>query len=140
MCTDQFIIKGHTNYIITINSLGIFGQSCNSFSQMHTDLSIVTGHTNYIIAISYLGIFGQFCNSFIQMYTNLSIITGQTNYIITKSTSIIILTTYYTFCMRNKPWTIPDLLSYQQFLFSHLALHATITHSFSCLVKRNICA
>ena len=35
-----------------------------------------------------------------------------TNYIITKLSTIIIRTTYYIFCMRNKPWTNPDLLSY----------------------------
>ena len=32
-------------------------------------------------------------------------------------TSMIIRKTYYIFCMRNKPWTNPDLLSYQQFSF-----------------------
>ena len=34
----------------SISSLGIFGQSCNSFIQIFTDLSIITGHTNYISA------------------------------------------------------------------------------------------
>ena len=64
------------------------------------------------LSISSLGIFGQSCNSFIQMCTDLSINTGHTNYIITELTNIIIRTTYYIFCMRNKPWTNPDLLSY----------------------------
>ena len=53
--------------------------------------------------ISSLGIFGQSCNSFIEMCTDVSINTGHTNYIITKSTNIIIRTTYYIFCKRNKP-------------------------------------
>ena len=34
---------------LSISSLGIFGQSCNSFIQMCTDLSTNTGHTNYIV-------------------------------------------------------------------------------------------
>ena len=34
---------------LSISSLGIFGQSCDSFIQIGTNLSINTGHTNYII-------------------------------------------------------------------------------------------
>ena len=70
-------------------------------------------HVRFVnLSISSLGIFGQSCNSFIQMCTDLSINTGHSKYIITKLTSIIIRTIYYIFCMRNKPWTNPDLLSY----------------------------
>ena len=40
----------HVKFVnLSISSLGIFGQSCNSFIQMCTDLSINTGHTRYII-------------------------------------------------------------------------------------------
>ena len=33
------------------------------------------------------------------------------NYAVRKITAIIIQSTYYIFCMRNKPWTNPDLLT-----------------------------
>ena len=40
----------HVKFVnLSISSLGIFGQYCNSFIQMCTDLSINTGHTKYII-------------------------------------------------------------------------------------------
>ena len=41
----RFVKFGH----FSISSLGIFGQSCDSFTQRCTDQSINTGHTNYII-------------------------------------------------------------------------------------------
>ena len=59
-----------------------------------------------------IAIFGQSSDSFIQMCSDLTIDKAHTNYIITKLSTIIIRTTYYIFCMRNKPWTNPDLLSY----------------------------
>ena len=51
-------------------------------------------------------------DSFIQMCSDLTIDKAHTNYIITKLSTIVIRTTYYIFCMRNKPWTNPELLSY----------------------------
>ena len=44
--------------------------------------------------------------------TNLFSSTGHANYLMTKLTSIINRNTYYIFCMRNKPWTNPELLSH----------------------------
>ena len=76
------------------------------------------------LSISSLGIFGQSCNSFIEMCTNLSINTGHTSYLLTKLTNIIVRTTYYIFCMRNKPWTNPELLPYY--------LVSPFSFSFSC--------
>ena len=39
----------HVKFVhMSISSIGIFRQSCNSFIQMCTDLSINTGHTTYI--------------------------------------------------------------------------------------------
>ena len=64
------------------------------------------------LSIGSLGIFGQSCDSFIQMCSDLTIDKAHTNFIITKLSTIIIRTTYYIFCMRKKPWTNPDLLSY----------------------------
>ena len=64
------------------------------------------------LSIGSLVIFGQSCDSFIQMCSDLTIDKAHANYIITKLTTIIIRTTYYIFCMRNKPWTNPDRLSY----------------------------
>ena len=70
-------------------------------------------HVKFVnLSIGSLGIFGQSCNSFIQMCSDLTIDKAHTSYIIAKLTTIIIPTTYHIFCMRNEPWTNPDLLSY----------------------------
>ena len=77
------------------------------------DLKSKYRHIEFMnLSIGSLGIFGQSSDSFIQMCSDLAIDKAHTNYIFTKSSTIIIRTTYYIFCMRDKPWTNPDLLSY----------------------------
>ena len=46
------------------------------------------------------------------MCNDLNIDKQSLNYALRKITAIIILSTYYIFCMRNKPWINPDLLTY----------------------------
>ena len=65
------------------------------------------------ISISSLGIFGNSCDAYIQMYKDLNCEEKHLKYILKKLITIIIRTTYYIFCMRNKPWTNPELLTYQ---------------------------
>ena len=82
------------------------------------DLTSKYRHVKFVnLSIGSLRIFGQSCDSFLQMCSDLTIDKAHTNCIITKLSTyhyliIIIRTTYYIFCMRNKPWTNPDLLSY----------------------------
>ena len=77
------------------------------------DLSFNYRNVKFVnLSISSLGIFGKSCDSFIQMCNDLNIEKKHLNYIIIKLTTIIIRTTYYIFCMRNKPWTNPDLLTF----------------------------
>ena len=64
------------------------------------------------ISISSLGIFGNSCDAYIQMYKDLNCEEKHHNYILKKLITIILRTTYYIFCMRNKPWTNPELLTY----------------------------
>ena len=64
--------------------------------------------------MSCLGIFGQSSNSFLEMCKCIGIDQSHLNYILNKISSIIIHTTYYIFCLRNKPWSNPELLSGQQ--------------------------
>ena len=92
------------------------------------------------LSISSLGIFGQSCNSFIEMYTDLSINTDHNNYLMTKLTSIIIRTTYYIFCMRNRPCTNPELVPYclvSPFSFSSSCY--TLLFFFSCSIEISAC-
>ena len=116
---DMLILTSNTLYVVEL-SVGFETNLNNNASRkfekyrylLH-DLESKYRRVKFAnLSISSLGIFGQSCNSFIQMCTDLAINTGHTKYIITKLTSIIIRTTYYIFCMRNKPWTNPDLLSY----------------------------
>ena len=49
---------------------------------------------------------------FIAMCDDLNIDKQQSNYALRKITAIIIRSSYYIFCMRNKPRANPDLLTY----------------------------
>ena len=85
----------------------------SKYRYLMNDLTSKYRHVKFVnLSIGSLGIFGQSSDSFIQMCSDLTIDKAHTNYIITKLSTIIIRTTYYIFCMRNKPWTNPDLLSY----------------------------
>ena len=67
------------------------------------------------LSISCLGIFGNSCDSFIDMCDELKLDYQHRNFIIKKLSAIIIRTSYYIFCMRNKTWTNPELLSFLRF-------------------------
>ena len=64
------------------------------------------------ISISLLGIFGNSCDAYIQLYNDLDCDKKHLKYILKKLITVIICITYYIFCMRNKPWTNPKLLTY----------------------------
>ena len=61
---------------------------------------------------SSLGISGQASESFFDACKELGIEKSHLKHIAIKMSKIIISITYYIFCMRNKPWTDPELLSY----------------------------
>ena len=85
----------------------------DKYMQLTRDLSSKYRSVNFInLSISSLGVFGKSCNSFIAMCNDLNIDKQNLNYALRKLTAIIIRSTYYIFCMRNKPWTNPDLLTY----------------------------
>ena len=76
-----------------------------------TDLANNYKQVKFInLSISCLGIFGNSSDSFLKLY--ISINNGDLNFIISKISTIIIRSTYYMFCMRNKPWSNPERLSY----------------------------
>ena len=56
--------------------------------------------------------FGQLSESFLTMCTKLGFDNQHLNFIISKLSTIAIRTTFYIFCMRNKAWCNPELLSY----------------------------
>ena len=64
------------------------------------------------LSISCLGMFGNSSDSFLQMCNERGINNHDLRLIISKLSTIIIRTTYYIFCMRNKAWCGPELLSY----------------------------
>ena len=84
----------------------------DKYMQLTRDLSSKYRSVKFInLSISSLGIFGKSCNAFIAMCYDLNIDKQQLNYALRKITSII-RSSYYIFCMRNKLWTNPDLLTY----------------------------
>ena len=64
------------------------------------------------LSVSCLGIFGRSADSFIDMCKELEIDKSYLRFIIRKTSNIIIRSTYFIFCRRNKPWNSPDLISF----------------------------
>ena len=64
------------------------------------------------LSISSLCIFGNCSDSFLKLCIERGINNGDINFIISKISNIIIRSTYYIFCMRNKLMPNPELLSY----------------------------
>ena len=110
-CNNLYVIELSVGFETNLKNNA--NRKFTKYRYLLNDLSLKYRQVKFMnLSISSLGIFGQSCDSFIQMRNDLTTNTGHTNFIITKLTSIIIRTTYYIFCMRNKPWTNPELLSY----------------------------
>ena len=83
------------------------------YRSLVTDLSNDYNSIEFInLSISCLGIGGQSSESFLTMCTKLGFDNQHLNFIISKLSTIAICTTFYIFCMRNKAWCDPELLSY----------------------------
>ena len=77
------------------------------------DLSLDFHSVKFInLSHSALGIFGKSCEPFTDMCNELEFDKQHTDFIVRMLSTIIIRSTCYIFCMRNKPWTNPDLLIY----------------------------
>ena len=117
-----YILLSTTDNILYIIEL-IVGSETNLSYSAHrkelkyrpllSDLATDYKEINFInLCISCLGIFGTSSNSFLEMCNDNSIDTHRLNFIISKLSIIVIHTTYYIFCMRNRPWCDPELLTY----------------------------
>ena len=83
------------------------------YHSLLTDLSSDYHTIEFVnLSMSCLGIFGQSSVSFLKICTELDFDNHHLNFIVSKLSTIIIRTTYYIFCMRNKSWCNPELLSY----------------------------
>ena len=85
------------------------------------------------LCINSLGIFGNSSDSFLQMCNDIGIDNHNLNFIVTKLSTTIIRTTYYIFCMRNKPWSQPELLNSY---YHHSTLCIDFSISYACSLKR----
>ena len=63
------------------------------------------------LSISSLGVFSKECHSFLDMLNDLGFDKRHQHFAIRKIMSIVIRTTYYTFCCRDKDWSNPELLN-----------------------------
>ena len=86
------------------------------------------------LCISSLGIFGNSPDSFLQMCHDIGIDKHHLNFIVTKLSTIIIRTTYYIFCMRNKPWGQPELLTIN--IIDCSILCSDFSDSYECSLKQ----
>ena len=83
------------------------------YHRLTRDLSSDFHNIKFInLSLSALGIFGKSCEPFIDMCKELEFDKHHIDFIVRKLSTIIIRSTYYIFCMSNKPWTNPDLLIY----------------------------
>ena len=83
------------------------------YYQLTRDLSLDFHSVQFInLSLSALGIFGKSREPFIDMCKELEFDKQHTELIMRKLSTIIIRSTYNIFCIRNKPWTNPDLLIY----------------------------
>ena len=81
------------------------------YHRLTRDLSSDFHNIKFInLSLSALGIFGKSCEPFIDTCKELEFDKQHTDFIVRKLSTIIIRSTYYIFCMRNKPWTNPDLI------------------------------
>ena len=117
---DMLLSIGKTTLYVTELTVG-FETNLNSnaerkhekYYQLTRDLSLDFHSVKFInLSLSALGIFGKSCEPFIDMCKELEFNKQHTDFIMRKLPAIIIRSTYYIFCMRNKPWTNPDLLIY----------------------------
>jgi len=77
------------------------------------DLDKAYGRIEFVnLRTSSLSIFGNSLDSFLQMCNDIGIDKHHLNFIVIKLSTIIIRTTYCVLCMRNKPWSQPELLNY----------------------------
>ena len=83
------------------------------YCSLLTDLANDYKQIEFInLSISSLGIFGNCSDSFFKLCMERGSNNGDRNFIISKLSNLIIRSTYYIFCMRNKPWPNPELPSY----------------------------
>ena len=62
------------------------------------------------LSVSCLGFFGAPCDAFEKMLQDLGMEETMRKFICKRITEIAIRTTYYTFCLREREWTHPELL------------------------------
>ena len=83
----------------------------SSIVPFKTDLATDYKEINLIdLCISCLGIFDTSSNSFLKICNGNAINADQLNFILSKLPTIVMCTTYYIFCMRDKPWCDLELL------------------------------
>ena len=88
-------------------------RKCKKYHSLKQELSSNYHEVKFInISISSLGIFGNSCDAYIQMYKDHHFDKQHLRHILKKLITIIVHITNYIFCMHNKPWTYPDVLTY----------------------------
>ena len=109
--TTLFVIELNVGFETNLNSHA--ERKHEKCFQLTRDLSSDFHSFKFInLSLRALGIFGKSCELFIDMCKELEFDKQRTDFIVRKLSTIIIRSTYYIFCMHNKPWINPDLLIY----------------------------
>ena len=107
--TTLYVIELTVGFETNLNSNA--ERKHEKYYQLTRDLSSEFHSVKFInLSLSALGILGRSCESFIDMCKELEFDKLHTEFIVQTLSTIIIRSTYYIFCMRNKPWTNPDLI------------------------------
>ena len=114
----DLLLKINNNYLYILElTVGFeFNLDTNATRKHSKYASLLSGLERQFKCVSFgkpsmssLGFFGNSCNSFFKMCNSLSFDQQQKRYLISKLSNIVIHTTYYIFCCKNKPWTNPEL-------------------------------
>ena len=109
--TTLYVIELTVGFETNLNSNA--ERKHEKYDQLTRDLSSDFHSVTFInLSLSALGILGKSLKTFIDMCKELEFNKQHTDFIVRKLSTTIIRSTYYVFCMRNKPWTNPDLLIY----------------------------
>ena len=120
LCRDMLLSNGNTTFYVIELSVG-FETNLNSNAERKHEMcnKLTPDHSSHFHSVKFinlslraLGILGKSCEPFIGKCKELKLDKQHTDFIVQKLSTIIIRSTYYIFCMRNKPWTNPDLPIY----------------------------
>ena len=91
----------------------ISDRKLSKYRPLLPSLSTSYQEINFInMSMSALGVLESSCDSLFKLLKSLDIPEMHQKCLVSKTITIAIRSTYYIFCLRNKDWTVPDLMDF----------------------------